>query len=145
MDTEFNIESSLVAILFVVINVFPVHFALHADIRVQGDVDELDGHQGLQVLRVQEFPVVGVILKGEAFSNTVVLHLAELTCILFSLQAREYMLSVSNIFYYFTEALSVLRAVGKGSLTLFVQWIGITWDWTLCCASSGMLSFVFGA
>lgn len=108
MDTEFNIESSLVAILFVVINVFPVHFALHADVRVQGDVDELDGHQGLQVVRVEDFPVVGVILKGEAFSDTVVLHLAELTCILLFLQAREYMpSSVSNILTVFSAVCSV--------------------------------------
>lgn len=76
----------MVAILVVVVNVFPEHFALDADILVRGYVDELDGHQWLQIMAVQLFPVVGVILKREAFSDAIVLHLAELTCILFFLR-----------------------------------------------------------
>lgn len=63
------------AVLFAVLNVVSKHFALNAQFGVHGQIGELQRHQGLQVVRVQQLAVVWVILHGEAAANTVILNL----------------------------------------------------------------------
>jgi len=86
---ELNVKASLVAVLFVVVNVVPVDFALNAYVLVQGQVGEMDGHQRLQVLGVQELAVVGVILHGKPTTDAVVVDPSQLPNVLLSLVLAE--------------------------------------------------------
>lgn len=85
---KFNIKASLEAVLVAVDDVLPVGPALHAHLHVIGQVGELHSHQRLQVLWLQQLPVVGVVLQPEAGigAHPIVLHRADLVCVLVSLQ-----------------------------------------------------------
>lgn len=83
---ELDFKASLVAVLVAVVDVLPEHLALDAQVGVQGQVGELQRHQRLQVVGVQQLPVVRVILQGEAAADAVVLDLSDLTGILLFLQ-----------------------------------------------------------
>lgn len=79
---ELNVKASLVAVLFAVVNVVSKHFALDAQFGVPSQVGELQRHQRLQVVRVQQLAVVRVVLHGEAAANTKVLDLPNFASIL---------------------------------------------------------------
>lgn len=75
----------MVAVLLAVVDVGSVCFALDAHLLVPGHVAELDGHQGLQVLGLQQLAVVRVVLQGEALAQAEVLDLPDLVGVLVSL------------------------------------------------------------
>lgn len=83
---DLDVKASLVAVLFAVVDVLSEHFALDAQFGVQGQVGELQGHQGLQVVAVQQLAVVRVILHGEAAADAVVLDLPDLAGVLLPLE-----------------------------------------------------------
>lgn len=62
------------------------HFALDAHLRVCGQVGEVQRHQRLQVVGVQQFAIVGVILQGEAAADAIVLDLPDFTGVLLFLE-----------------------------------------------------------
>lgn len=86
-NVKFNIKASLEAVFVAVLDVLPVGLALHAHLHVVGQVGELHGHQRLQVPRLQELPVVGVVLQGKArvAAHPVVIHCADFVCVFLSL------------------------------------------------------------
>lgn len=90
-NVKFNIKASLEAVFVAVLDVLPVGLALHAHLHVVGQVGELHGHQRLQVPRLQELPVVGVVLQGKArvAAHPVVIHCADFVCVFLSLKRRE--------------------------------------------------------
>lgn len=85
---KFNIKASLEAVFIAVLDVLPIGPAFHAHLHVVGQVGELHSHQRLQVPRLQELAIVGVVLKGKArvAAHPVVLHCAYFVCILLSLE-----------------------------------------------------------
>lgn len=85
---KFNIKASLEAVFVAVLDVLPVGPAFHTHLNVVCQVGELHGHQRLQVPRLQELAIVGVVLKGKArvAAHPVVLHCAYFVCILLSLE-----------------------------------------------------------
>lgn len=85
VDLDLQVKASLVAVLLVVVDVVPKHFALDAQFHVLGQVGELHRHQGLQVMRVQPLPVVRVVLQREAAVYAVVLDLPDFISVLLSL------------------------------------------------------------
>lgn len=84
MDLDF--EASLVTVLVAVMDVVSEHFALDAQLRVHGQVGEVQCHQRLLVVGVQQFAIVGVILQGEAAADAVVLDLPDFTGVLLFLK-----------------------------------------------------------
>lgn len=86
---DLDVKASLVAVLLAIVDVVSEHFALDTQFRVHGQVGELQRHQRLQVLRVQQLAVVGVILEGEAPANTVVLNLPDFTSVLLFLEGQQ--------------------------------------------------------
>lgn len=95
-DCQLDIETSLVAVFLAVVDVWSVCFALHAQLRVQSEVGELDGDQRLEVLGLQLLAVVRIVLQREAFAQAKVLDLANLAFILFSLQTHTLNLSINT-------------------------------------------------
>lgn len=89
-DCDLNVEASLVAVFLAVANVSSIRLALDAEVLVHGEVGELDGQQGLQVLGVQQLAVVRVVLQREALAQAKVLDLADLALILFPLRTRKF-------------------------------------------------------
>lgn len=85
-DCQLDVKASLVAIFVAVLDVCSVSLAFDADLLIQSDVSKLNGHQGLQVHGVQQFAVVGVILKREPVANAEVVDLSDLVFILRALQ-----------------------------------------------------------
>lgn len=79
----------MVAVLLAVVDVGSVCFALDAHLLVPGHVAELDGHQGLQVVGLQQLAVVRVVLQGEAVAQAEVLDLPDLVGVLVSLCATK--------------------------------------------------------
>lgn len=79
----------MIAVFLAVVDVCSVHFALDAELLIQSEVGKLNGHQRLQVLGVQQFAVVRVVLQREAFAQAIVLDLSNLAFILFSLQTQQ--------------------------------------------------------
>jgi len=75
----------LVAIFLAIVNVLAVDFALDADLLVPGEVGKLNGHQRLEVIGVEQLPVIGVIQEGESAIHAKVLDLAHLPFVLLSL------------------------------------------------------------
>lgn len=88
VDQDLEVEASLVAVLVAVVDVLAEHPALDAQLGVPGQVDELQRHQGLLVVRVQQLAVVGVVLQWEAAADAVVLDLADFAGILFFLEGH---------------------------------------------------------
>lgn len=88
----------MVAVFLAVHDVCSVYFALDAQLVIQSDVTKLNGHQGLQVLGLQQFAVVRVVLKRKAFAHAKVLDLSNLVVILFSLQTTVEVDLKSNLF-----------------------------------------------
>lgn len=88
---KFNIKASLEAVFVAVQDVLPVGPAFHAHLHVVGQVGELHGHQRLQVPRLQELAIVGVVLQAKArvAAHPVVLHGAYFVSILLSLGRQE--------------------------------------------------------
>lgn len=84
---ELNVKASLIAVLLAVVDVVAVNFALDAELLLQGEVGEVDGHQRLQVSGVQPLAVVGVVLEGETGDPTEpeVLDLSDLAFVFFPL------------------------------------------------------------
>lgn len=66
LNFNLYIKASLEAVLLAVPDVLTERLALDADLSVHGQVGELHGQQGLQVLGLQQLAVVGVVLQGEA-------------------------------------------------------------------------------
>lgn len=85
-DCQLDVEASLVAILVAVLDVCAVRLAFDADLLIQSDVIELNGHQGLQVHGVQQLAVVRVVLERETVANAEVIDLSDLVFIFGSLQ-----------------------------------------------------------
>ena len=83
---EFNVKASLVAVLFAVVDVVSEHFALDAQFGVLSQVGELQRHQRLQVVGVQQLAIVRVILHGEAAANAVVPNLPDFASVLLFLE-----------------------------------------------------------
>lgn len=113
---DLNVKASLVAVLFVVSNVFPVDFALDAYVLVHGEVGEMDRHQRLQVVGVQELAVVGVILHGEAATDAVVVDVSQLPSVLLSLVLAE---DGDDVGLHLE--MSVLRNTGIGVRRLWLE------------------------
>lgn len=88
VDQDLEVEASLVAVLVAVLDVLAEHPALNAQLGVPGQVDELQRHQGLLVVRVQQLAVVGVVLQWEAAADAVVLDLADFAGVLFFLEGH---------------------------------------------------------
>lgn len=84
---DLNVKASLVAVLFAVADVVAEHFALNAQLGVHSQIGELQRHQRLQVVGVQQLAIVRVILHGEATANAVVLNLPNFASILLFLEA----------------------------------------------------------
>lgn len=82
VNLDLDVKASLVAVLFAVVDVVPEHFALDAQFGVHGQVGELQRHQGLQVVRVQQLAVVRVVLHGEAAADAVVLDIPDFAGVL---------------------------------------------------------------
>lgn len=85
---ELNLKASLVAVLVTVVDVVSEHFALDAQFSVVSQVVELQRHQRLQVLRVQQLAVIRVVLQGETAADTVVLDLPNFTSVLLFLEKQ---------------------------------------------------------
>lgn len=88
VDQDLDVEASLVAVLLAVVDVLAKHPALDAQLGVHGQVNELQRHQGLLVVRVQQLAVVGVVLQWEAAADAVVLDLADFAGVLFFLEGH---------------------------------------------------------
>lgn len=86
---KLDVEASLVTVLVAVMDVVPEHFALDAHLRVHGQVGEVQRHQRLQVVGVQQLAVVGVILQGEAAADAVVLDLPDFAGVLLFLEGGQ--------------------------------------------------------
>lgn len=86
VNLDLNVKASLVAVLFAVVDVVSEHFALDAQFGVQSQIGELQRHQRLQVVGVQQLAVVRVILHGEAAADTVVFNLSDFASILLFLE-----------------------------------------------------------
>lgn len=76
------------AVLLAVVDVLAEHPALDAQLGVQRQVGELQRHQGLLVVRVQQLAVVGVVLQREAAADAVILDLTDFAGVLFFLEGR---------------------------------------------------------
>lgn len=148
---KFNIKASLEAVFVAVLDVLPVGPALHAHLHVVGQVGELHGHQRLQVPRLQELPVVGVVLEGKArvAAHPVVLHCANFVCVFLSLKRWEneeqndddrtnltFCSPFPQQHLFFTETITCLGS----SLILDLAARGQSWWWTgrtrTCCLTS---------
>lgn len=103
VDQELEVEASLVAVLLAVVDVLAEHPALDAQLGVHRQVGELQRHQGLLVVRVQQLAIVGVVLQREAAADAVVLDLADFASILFFLEGygKSVMLSKKMISIFF--------------------------------------------
>lgn len=82
----FNFKTPLVAILVTVQYVLTIYSALDTNLLVYGYVHELNGHQRLQIVWVQELAIVRIILEREASSNAKVCHLPKQIIFFFFLQ-----------------------------------------------------------
>lgn len=74
------------AVLIAVDDVFSEHLALDAQLGVHGQVGEMQRHERLQVLGVQQLAIVRVVLQREAAANAVVLDLADFASVLLFLE-----------------------------------------------------------
>lgn len=86
VDCNLNVKASLVAVLFAVVDVVSEHFALDAQFGVESQIGELQRHQRLQVVGLQQLAVVRVILHGEAAADAVVLNLPNFSGVLLFLE-----------------------------------------------------------
>lgn len=77
------------AVLVAVADVVAEHLALDAQLAVHGQVGEMQRHERLQVLGVQQLAVVRVVLQREAAADAVVLDLADFAGVLLFLERCE--------------------------------------------------------
>lgn len=90
LNFNFYIKASLKAVFLTVPNVLTVRLTLNANFSVRGEVGELHGQQGLQILGLQEFAIVGIILqrKPSVSAQSKVFHTSNFILIFFSLKPR---------------------------------------------------------
>lgn len=113
VDCQLNIKTSLVAILIAVLDVFSICFALDADLLIPRHVRKLNGHQRLQVVRMQQFAVVGVVLERKTFAHAEVLDLSNLVTILFSLQTQQQRLSPDATLFALLQIFQIIWCINE--------------------------------
>lgn len=121
------------AVLVAVADVVAEHLALDAQLGVHGQVGEMQRHERLQVLGVQQLAVVRVVLQREAAADAVVLDLADFAGVLLFLDRCEERGRKKKEFQKSSSGTLELRLEGRRrkSGTLLVQWRGMMLACTL--------------